>query len=155
PEVLEQVRLLTNLETSTRKLLQIILIGQPELIRLLEREDLRQLAQRVVARYHLEPFSLEDTRAYVRHRMEVAGQKSKIFSDGAVRRAHVTSRGIPRLINAICDRALLGAYAQDKRHVDSATLRRAAREVLGRPAKRSIRVWRWVGGAATVAVAAG
>ena len=156
PEVLEQVRLLTNLETSTRKLLQIILIGQPELIRLLEREDLRQLAQRVVARYHLEPFSEEDTRAYIRHRMEIAGQKGKIFSEAAMRRAHLASRGIPRLINAICDRALLGAYAQDKRHVDGATLRRAAKEVLGRPSTpRSLRVGRWMGGAAAVAIAAG
>jgi general secretion pathway protein A len=156
PEVLEQVRLLTNLETSTRKLLQIILIGQPELIRLLEREDLRQLAQRVVARYHLEPFSEEDTRAYIRHRMEIAGQKGKIFNETAMRAAHRASRGIPRLINAICDRALLGAYAQDKRQVDGATLRRAAREVLGRPSKPGpFRVWQWVAGVAAVAVAAG
>jgi general secretion pathway protein A len=155
PEVLEQVRLLTNLETSTRKLLQIILIGQPELIRLLEREDLRQLAQRVVARYHLEPFSEEDTRAYIRHRMDVAGQKGKIFSDAATRRAHRVSRGIPRLINAICDRALLGAYAEDKRQVHAGTLRRAAREVLGRPVgARPFLVRRWVvGWAAVVAVA--
>src|SRR5512143_372585 len=99
PDVLEQIRLLTNLETSTRKLLQIILIGQPELIRVLAREDLRQLAQRVVARYHLHPFSAEDTRAYIRHRMEVAGQKGKIFSEAAMRRVHAASRGIPRLIN--------------------------------------------------------
>src|SRR6266536_5669195 len=85
PEVLEQIRLLTNLETPTRKLLQIILIGQPELIRLLDREDLRQVAQRVIARYHLRPFSEDDTGAYIRHRMEVAGQKQEIFSDAAMR----------------------------------------------------------------------
>src|SRR5262245_46156596 len=155
PDVLEQVRLLTNLETSTRKLLQIILIGQPELIRLLEREDLRQLAQRVVARYHLEPFSEEDTQAYIRHRMEVAGQKGRIFNETAMRAAHRASRGIPRLINAICDRALLGAYSQDTRQVDGATLRRAAREVLGQPSKPGpFRAWRWVAAAAGVAVAA-
>src|SRR5262249_3394058 len=141
PDVLEQIRLLTNLETSTQKLLQIILIGQPELIRLLAREDLRQLAQRVVARYHLRPFSDADTRAYIRHRMEIAGQKGKIFTDAAMRRVHLASRGIPRLINAICDRALLGAYAQDKHRVDGATMRRAAREVLGRPLPRSVRPW--------------
>jgi general secretion pathway protein A len=155
PDVLEQIRLLTNLETPTRKLLQIILIGQPELIRLLGRDDLRQLAQRVVARYHLRPFSMEDTRAYIRHRMEVAGQKVKIFSNGAIRQAHLASRGIPRLINAICDRALLGAYAQDQHRVDAATVRRAAREVLGRPAPRSLRRWLWAAGVSAVVVVAG
>jgi general secretion pathway protein A len=157
PEVLEQVRLLTNLETATRKLLQIILIGQPELIRLLDREDLRQLAQRVIARYHLRPFSEDDTGAYIRHRMEVAGQKQKIFSDAAMRQAHRAARGIPRLINSICDRALLGAYAQDARRVDRATMRRAAREVLGRPVgPRSVRPWQWaVAAAGALGVIAG
>ncbi len=157
PEVLEQVRLLTNLETATRKLLQIILIGQPELIRLLDREDLRQLAQRVIARYHLRPFSEDDTGAYIRHRMEVAGQKQQIFSEAAMRQAHRAARGIPRLINAICDRALLGAYAQDARRVDGATMRRAAREVLGHPVgPRSVRPWQWaVAAAGAVGVIAG
>jgi general secretion pathway protein A len=155
PDVLEQIRLLTNLETSTRKLLQIILIGQPELIRMLGREDLRQLAQRVVARYHLRPFSAEDTRAYIRHRMEVAGQKGKIFSEAAMRRVHLASRGIPRLINAICDRALLGAYAQDKHRVDAATMRRAAREVLGRPMPRFLRPWLWAAAVCALLVVAG
>ena len=157
PDVLEQIRLLTNLETPTRKLLQIILIGQPELIRLLARDDLRQLAQRVVARYHLRPFSLEDTRAYIRHRMEVAGQKARIFNEAAIRQAHLASRGIPRLINAICDRALLGAYAQDRHRVNAATMRRAAREVLGRPAPRPLGRWLWTAAvcAAAIVVAAG
>ncbi|HXJ79048.1 MAG TPA: AAA family ATPase [Candidatus Methylomirabilis sp.] len=155
PDVLEQIRLLTNLETSTWKLLQIILIGQPELIRLLARDDLRQLAQRVVARYHLRPFTLEDTHAYIRHRMGVAGQKEKIFTDAAMRQAHLASRGIPRLINAVCDRALLGAYAQDKHRVDAATMRRAAREVLGRPAARSLRRWLWTATVCAVVVVAG
>ncbi len=156
PEVLEQIRLLTNLETTTEKLLQIILIGQPELIRLLDREDLRQLAQRVIARYHLLPFSEDDTYAYIRHRMEVAGQKEKIFSVAAMRQVHRASRGIPRLINVICDRAMLGAYAQHQRRVDEGTVRRAAREVLGRPiAPRSVRPWQWAAaGAGAAAVAA-
>jgi general secretion pathway protein A len=153
PDVLEQIRLLTNLETPTRKLLQIILIGQPELIRLLGRDDLRQLAQRVVARYHLSPFSIEDTRAYVRHRLEVAGQKGRIFDDAAIRQAHVASRGIPRLINAICDRALLGAYAQNTHRVDAPTVRRAAREVLGGPAPRVGRRWPWAAVGAAVILA--
>ena len=152
-DVLEQIRLLTNLETPTQKLLQIILIGQPELIRLLDKEELRQLAQRVTARYHLLAFSEDDTRAYIVHRIQIAGQKEKIFTDAAMRAVHGAARGIPRLINAICDRALLGAYTQDQRRVVAATVRRAASEVLGetltpRPARR----WQWVGAAALVAV---
>jgi len=147
PDVLEQIRLLTNLETTTQKLLQIILIGQPELIRILEREDLRQLAQRVTARYHLRPFAESDTRAYVAHRLEVAGAKDKIFSDSATRAVHQASRGIPRLINAMCDRSLLGAFSQDERRVSAPTVRRAAREVLGVPAKAQRRPLRWVGAA--------
>jgi general secretion pathway protein A len=151
PDVLEQIRLLTNLETTREKLLQIILIGQPELIRILEREDLRQLAQRVTARYHLRPFAAPDTRAYIAHRLEVAGAKEKILSDAAARAVHRASRGIPRLINAICDRALLGAFSQDRRRVTAPTVRRAAAEVLGAAGPRRRRPWRWVG----AAVAAG
>jgi general secretion pathway protein A len=151
PEVLEQIRLLTNLETTTQKLLQIILIGQPELVRILEREDLRQLAQRITARYHLRPFTEPDTRAYIAHRLEVAGAKEKIVSDAATRAVHRASRGIPRLINAICDRALLGAFSQDRRRVTAPTVRRAAAEVLGAAGPRRRRPWRWVG----AAVAAG
>lgn len=152
-DVLEQIRLLTNLETPTQKLLQIILIGQPELIRLLDEEELRQLAQRVTARYHLLAFSEDDTRAYIVHRIQIAGQKKEIFTDAAMRAVHGASRGIPRLINAICDRALLGAYTQDQRRVMAATVRRAASEVFGetltpRPARR----WQWVGATVLVAV---
>src|SRR5919201_4829908 len=98
-DVLEQVRLLTNLETTREKLLQIILIGQPELITLLEREDLRQLAQRITARYHLEPFDAADTRAYIRHRLQIAGRTRGLFTEAAMRTVHAASRGIPRLIN--------------------------------------------------------
>lgn len=152
PEVLEEIRLLTNLETPTRKLLQIILIGQPELIRLLEREDLRQLAQRVTARYHLVPFGLADTRVYVRHRLMMAGGKGSIFTDPAVREVHRAARGIPRLINSICDRALLGAYTEDRQRVEPATVRRAAAEVLGRSRRWWGRPWQWVGAAAIVAL---
>jgi general secretion pathway protein A len=151
PDVLEQIRLLTNLETTTQKLLQIILIGQPELIRILEREDLRQLAQRVTARYHLRPFAEPDTRAYIAHRLEVAGAKEKIVSDAATRAVHRASRGIPRLINAICDRALLGAFSQDRRRVTAPTVRRAAGEVLGAAGPRRGRPWRWVGAAVVAA----
>jgi general secretion pathway protein A len=128
-EVLEQVRLLTNLETESQKLLQIILIGQPELRSLLERNDLRQLAQRVTARYHLEPLSREDTLAYVRHRLRVAGATSDIFTRAALREVYRLSRGVPRVINVICDRALLAAYSGEQHQVGGTLVRRAASEV--------------------------
>ena len=132
PEVLEQVRLLTNLETPTQKLLQIILIGQPELRDLLDRTDLRQLAQRITGRYHLKPLSREETQGYVRHRLRVAGAAAEIFTPGALREVHRLSSGIPRVINVSCDRALLGAYTQEARKVTAALVRQAAGEVYGR-----------------------
>jgi len=154
PDVLEQIRLLTNLETPTRKLLQIIFIGQPELIQLLGRDDLRQLAQRITARYHLLPFLEADTQGYIAHRMAVAGQKEEVFTEAATREVHRLTGGVPRLINAICDRALLGAYAQDQRLVDLATVRRAASEVQGEHvvALRPKLPWQWA--AVIVAAAA-
>ena len=132
PEVLEQVRLLTNLETNTQKLLQIILIGQPELRELLDRTELRQLAQRITGRYHLCPLTPEETAAYVRHRLRVAGATADIFTPAALREVHRLARGVPRLINVLCDRALLGAYTQDRHQVGAAFVRRAAIEVFGR-----------------------
>ncbi|HWW19298.1 MAG TPA: AAA family ATPase [Steroidobacteraceae bacterium] len=129
PEVLEQIRLLTNLETETQKLLQIILIGQPELRRLLAREDLRQIAQRVTGRYHLDPLTRTEAAAYVRHRLRVAGATADIFSSGALREIYHISHGIPRVINIICDRALLGAYTQDLHQVPASLVRRASAEV--------------------------
>jgi general secretion pathway protein A len=134
-EVLEQIRLLTNLETTREKLLQIILIGQPELSQMLDRPELRQLAQRVTARYHLLPFSAPETRGYILHRMEVGGQRKVAFTDAAMREVHRLSGGVPRLINAICDRALLGAHAHDLTRIEPRTLRAAATEVLGRPVR--------------------
>lgn len=130
PDVLEEVRLLTNLETSTQKLLQVILIGQPELAPLLDRPGLRQVAQRVTARYHLTPLSRAETRAYIRHRLEVAGGSGSLFPEVAIREIHRLSRGVPRLINVISDRALLGAYVEDERRADARTVRRAGAEVL-------------------------
>lgn len=129
-EVLEQVRLLTNLETAKHKLLRIILVGQPELRALLARPDLRQLAQRITARYHLPPLNPEETVAYIGHRLRVAGASDDLFTPGALRAVHRCSGGIPRLINIICDRALLGAYGQGARRVDASRIRRAAREAL-------------------------
>jgi general secretion pathway protein A len=128
-DVLEQIRLLTNLETETQKLLQIILIGQPELRTLLAREDLRQLAQRVTGRYHLDPLTRAETTAYVRHRLRVAGATADIFTQGALREIHHISRGIPRVINIISDRALLGAYTQDLHQIPASLVRRASAEV--------------------------
>jgi general secretion pathway protein A len=150
-EVLEQVRLLTNLETPTQKLLQIILIGQPELRELLDRTDLRQLAQRITGRYHLQPLSREETKGYVRHRLRVAGAHEDIFTAGALDEVHRLSTGIPRVINVACDRALLGAYTQETRKITATLVRRAAGEVYGRT---FISPWtRWlIGGLCTAAV---
>jgi general secretion pathway protein A len=144
-DVLEQVRLLTNLETPTQKLLQIILIGQPELRELLDRTELRQLAQRITGRYHLEPLSREETRGYVRHRLRVAGAAEEIFTPSALAEVHRLAAGVPRVINVTCDRALLGAYTQETRKVTAALVRLAAGEVYGR---RFVPVWLgWLAGA--------
>ncbi|MBV8804607.1 MAG: AAA family ATPase [Sinobacteraceae bacterium] len=132
PSVLEQVRLLTNLETNTRKLLQIILIGQPELRELLARNELRQLAQRITGRYHLNPLTPGETAAYVRHRLRVAGATSDIFSQGALSEVHRLATGVPRVINVVCDRALLGAYSTDRHRVTATLVRHAAAEVFGK-----------------------
>ncbi len=130
-DVLEQVRLLTNLETSKQKLLQIILIGQPELRELLARNDLRQLAQRITGRYHLEPLSREETASYIEHRLRVAGALGEVFDAGAKREIFRLTQGVPRLVNVICDRALLGAYSKESRRVNRTLVRRAAAEISG------------------------
>lgn len=152
PQVLEQVRLLTNLETETQKLLQIILIGQPELRELLDRTELRQLAQRITGRYHLAPLSGEETGAYVRHRLRVAGATRDIFSNGALREIQRLSGGVPRLINIICDRALLGAFTEDRHAVGAGVVRRAASEVFGRGVAPRWLPWTLGATAAAVAV---
>jgi general secretion pathway protein A len=139
-EVLEQMRLLTNLETNERKLLQIILIGQPELAAMLGRQELRQLAQRIVARYHLGNLSKAEVVAYVQHRLEVAGTQRHLFPLAIMGRLYRLSGGIPRVINVLCDRSLLGAYAQSKERVDRATLDQAAREVFHQPSTQHRRM---------------
>ena len=131
PAVLEQVRLLTNLETAKQKLLQIILIGQPELRELLARNDLRQLAQRITGRYHLEPLTRDETAQYIEHRLRVAGALGEVMDRGARNEVFRLSQGVPRLINVICDRALLGAYSQESRIVNRRLIKRAAAEVSG------------------------
>ena len=129
-EVLEQIRLLTNLETSKTKLLQIILVGQPELKELLKRQDLRQLNQRITARYHLLPLSLDETRAYIHHRLIVSNGHPEIFKESAIRKIYKLSSGIPRVINILCDRALLGAYSTNTHVITPEIVSGAANETL-------------------------
>lgn len=129
-EVLEQVRLLTNLETSKRKLLQILLVGQPELQDMLARPVMRQLTQRITARYHIASLSQVETTAYIRHRMWIAGVQRPIFSNSAINKIYHLCNGTPRLINIICDRALLGAYAKNSDTIDLKIVTQAAHEIL-------------------------
>jgi len=134
-DVLEQLRLLTNLETNERKLLQIVLIGQPELRTMLERPELEQLAQRVIARFHLNALSIKETEHYIRHRLSVAGMTRAIpFDHKALQRIHELTRGVPRRINLLCDRVMLGAYAHGRHSIDIPMIEKAGREVFGRPA---------------------
>lgn len=144
-DVLEQVRLLTNLETNQRKLLQIIMLGQPELKNILSRPELRQLSQRITARYHLGSLMKKEISAYVNHRLAVAGTHKELFPSSTINKLFRLSGGIPRLINLLCDRALLGAYAQGKDSVDKPTLVKAAREIFGesRIHKQNMKAFRW------------
>ncbi len=132
PELLEEVRLLSNLETDQRKLLQIVLVGQPELRERLDARGLRQLRQRITVRYHLTPLSRRETEQYIRHRLHVAGGNSRPTFDGwALRRIHRYSRGVPRLINAVCDKALLCGYVDGTDRLTGRHVRRAVRELEG------------------------
>jgi general secretion pathway protein A len=150
PELLEQVRLLTNLETETQKLLQIILIGQPELREVLARNDLRQVAQRITGRYHLDPLSRDESMAYVKHRLRIAGSTAEIFNSRALAELYRASGGVPRLLNIIGDRALLGGYSEDRHVITAALVRKAASEVSGR---RILPAWLpWVVGGSTAAL---
>jgi general secretion pathway protein A len=141
--VLEQLRLLTNLETNQRKLLQIIILGQPELLEILSRENMRQLAQRITARFHLNPLSRNELKAYISHRLAVAGSNVQLFDEKTTKRLFQLSNGVPRLINIICDRALLGAYVENKTWVDPQTLNNAAKEVFGKITHTHTKKSRW------------
>lgn len=147
PAVLEQLRLLTNLETNTKKLLQVILIGQPELQQLLQRNDLRQLAQRITARYHLLPLNLSEVQQYVRFRLKVAGCERPVFNDKAVKKLYELSGGIPRLLNLLADRALLAAYGKQQAVVEANEVQRAAAEILplnqASTTEKSLPGWLW------------
>ncbi|MEQ9463279.1 MAG: AAA family ATPase [Haliea sp.] len=156
-DVLEQIRLLTNLETNSEKLLQIILIGQPELAQLLQRPELRQLNQRITARYNLAPLSPDETGAYIRHRLQVAGLAPgrELFPRDVVRGIHRTTRGIPRLINVLCDRILLGTYGRNRPRADRDMLALAAAEVMGEEGLRRNRSRRtlWLAAGAVLLLA--
>ncbi|MRR38322.1 AAA family ATPase, partial [bacterium] len=155
PDVLEQIRLISNLETERDKLIQIVLVGQPELRRLLARQELRQLDQRITVRYHLEPMGLDDTHSYIRHRIRIAagGREPVIFSAGAVKKIFSFSGGLPRLINAACDRALLLAYTTEAREVTPAMAATAIADV--RPAyRRTAPRLRWTAVALLIVAAA-
>lgn len=143
-EVLEQLRLLTNLETSERKLLQIVLIGQPELRTMLQRPELEQLAQRVIARFHLDALTEAETAQYILHRLEVSGLTRALpFDRKALKRIYQRARGVPRRINLLCDRALLGAFAGGQATVNRGIVNKAADEVFGQPVRASALTWRW------------
>lgn len=133
PELLEEVRLLSNLETDQRKLLQIVLIGQPELRDKLNDPALRQLRQRITVRYHLRPLSRPDVERYVSHRLRVAGGNGSLaFTPWALWRVHHYARGIPRLVNAVCDKALLYGFVNQTSQLTGTSVRRAIRELEGR-----------------------
>lgn len=128
-DILEQLRLLTNLETNQKKLLQLVLLGQPELNDMLSRPELRQLAQRVTARYHLPPLSKTEVNEYIHHRLSVARCHTQVFSPSAIKAVYKLSGGIPRLINLICDRSLLGVYSLNGTIATASVVKKAAKEV--------------------------
>jgi len=142
-EVLEQLRLLTNLETNQRKLLQIILLGQPELLGLLAKPELRQLSQRITARFHLNALNRDEISAYIKHRLVVAGAKGTFFTKPAIDRIYKISQGIPRIINLVCDRSLLGTYSEGELQVTPKIVAKAALEILG-PETQAIPNWRLI-----------
>lgn len=155
-DVLEQIRLLTNLETNQQKLLQIILLGQPELQEKLNSKELYQLSQRISARHHLGPLNKNETKAYVLHRLSVAGLNRQVFSEESYAKMYQLTGGIPRLINMIGDRALLGAFSKEKRQVDKKVVEKAAKEVFGEKMKKNssfLSIPPWKIAASTLAIA--
>jgi general secretion pathway protein A len=134
-DVLETIRLLTNLETNTRKLLQVILIGQPELLAMLERPELRQMNQRITARYHLRALRQEELADYIAHRLSVAGVECQLFPKATIKYLYRLTEGVPRLVNIVCDRALLGTYVERENQVCNRTISNAASEVFGGKAR--------------------
>jgi general secretion pathway protein A len=142
PELLEEIRLLSNLETSRSKLLQIILVGQPELDRTLSQPKFRQLRQRINLRYYLPPLSEKETKEYIKKRLRIAGAREPIFTEKAIDEIYLKSGGIPRLINILCDNALLNGYALDRKQVDEKSVREVARDL--NLERRFRRAWVWL-----------
>ena len=144
--VLEQLRLLTNLETHQRKLLQIIILGQPELLDILARAEMRQLAQRITARFHLQPLTQNEVKAYISHRLAVSGQNIQLFPEASIKLIFKLSKGIPRLINVICDRSLLGAYVENSYSAQPSIVKKAAREVFGelKNVEKNLNLKKWM-----------
>lgn len=133
PEVLEQIRLISNLETETDKLIQIVLAGQPELLSVLAREDLRQLNQRITVRYHLLPMDFASMQRYIEHRMELAGRfRAAEFTPATLKRIYRYSGGVPRLVNIACDRALLIGFTEESKTITGAMAAQAISEIVGR-----------------------
>ena len=155
-QTLEEIRLLSNLETSTSKLIQILLFGQPELDAKLESRELRQLRQRISVRWSLDTLSAGETRDYVRHRLRGAANDHRdLFSERALREVHRRSHGVPRLVNLLCDRALLAGYAAGAREIGTELVSGAAREILGARRRRLLRRWRWRRGPSSEALRGG
>jgi general secretion pathway protein A len=142
PELLEEIRLLSNFETSKSKLLQIILVGQPELKKTLSQLKLRQLRQRINMQYHLNPLSKKETEEYIEKRLRTAGAKGRLFTEKAIKKIYQRSGGIPRLINILCDNSLLNGYALDQKVVDDKSVREAAKDLSLK--QRSNRLWTWI-----------
>jgi general secretion pathway protein A len=142
PELLEELRLLSNLETSKSKLLQIILLGQPELNKTLSRPEFRQLKQRINLRYHIPPLTREETNEYIERRLKIAGAQGPLFTKKAVKEIYEKSGGIPRLINILCDNALLNGYASDQKKVDETLVKEAAKDL--ELATKSFQGWIWI-----------
>jgi len=139
PELLEEIRLLSNLETARSKLLQIVLVGQPELDRTLSREEFRQLRQRINLRYHLPPLSEKETKEYIEKRLRIAGAQNPLFTGKAIKEIYMKSGGIPRLINILCDNALLNGYALDQKIVDARSVKEIAKDL--KLEKKYRRIW--------------
>lgn len=142
PDLLEEIRLLSNLETSKSKLLQIVLVGQPELDRTLSRPEFRQLKQRINLRYYLPPLSEKETKEYIEKRLRIAGAKGTIFTEKAIKEIYIKSKGSPRLINILCDNALLNGYALDQKLVDEKSVREVAKDL--KLTKRSYKILIWI-----------
>jgi general secretion pathway protein A len=137
PELLEEIRLLSNLETSRSKLLQIVLVGQPELDRTLSRPEFRQLRQRINLRYYLPPLPEKETKEYIEKRLRIAGARASLFTDKAIKEIYMKSGGIPRLINILCDNALLNGYAMEQKIVDERSIKEVAKDLkLGKESRR-------------------